>query len=112
MGWLKFAAVVGVVWGTTSRAALPDASGGKRPELQTISSWMERLNVSYPDVDRILHDFPEIRISTSEDLWDSNLREETITELKLLLEVLRGQITLPAGSLKLITCSNIVCGGR
>jgi hypothetical protein len=101
MDWLKFAAAAMCVWGTTVFASLPDAVGGERQELQSISSWTARLN----------SDYPAANVSISESLKDKNVRKEIATELEVLNEVLHGQATPPAGSLMFITCSNIVCGG-
>lgn len=101
MGWLKLAVAAMCVWGTTSFASLPDAVGGERQELQSIQSWLGRLN----------HDYPEYQVSTSENLADSNVRKQIQVELQLLLEVLRGQAQLEPGSLMFIACGNIVCGG-
>ena len=101
MGWLKFAAVAMCVWGTTVFASLPDAVGGERQELQTISSWMARLN----------SDYPATQVSVQENLKDPNVRKEIMNELEVLKEVLHGQATPPQGSLMFISCANIVCGG-
>lgn len=102
MGWLKFAAVAMCVWGSTCFASLPHAFGGERQELQTIQSWMAHLNGYYP----------QIQVACAIDLKDAKLRQRALFELDLLEQVLRHERQLPPGHLILLSCANIVCGGK
>ncbi|MBX3022710.1 MAG: hypothetical protein KF799_13640 [Bdellovibrionales bacterium] len=106
MGWLKFATVALCVWGSTSNATLQPAAavGGERQEgLQTIQSWVAHLNRYYPEI--------EVGYS-QQSLKDSELQIRALWELQLLEEVLRQERQLPAGHLRTLSCSNIVCGGK
>jgi hypothetical protein len=98
MGWVKLVVVLGCVWGNTAFASLPDAVGGERQELQTISSWMEYLNTYYP-----------VQVRSRDGLDDQNVRHETLQELQLLEDVLQTGGILDKGTLMHIACG-AVCG--
>lgn len=100
MGWLKFAVIAGCVWGNAAYATLePDAIGGERQELQTISSWMAHLNFYYPDVS----------VESRDNLQDPQIRQETMQELQYLENVLHTGGTVEKGAFLHIACG-LVCG--
>lgn len=102
MAWLKFVTVALAVWGTSAFASVPEAVGGERQELQNIQSWMAHLNTYYP----------ASSVEVTEDLGNTVIRQRCLLELQLLEAVLRGETRLPGGSLVVLACNNIVCGGK
>lgn len=102
MGGLKFAIVLCVFAGGMSAHAMRTESfGGETTELQTIVSWMAHLNSFYPSE----------QVTSYEDLSDGSVRNQTLRELRMLENVLHGELDLPQRTLKSITCANVVCGG-
>lgn len=91
-----------LIWGNLSFAKLPDATNNiEQNDLQTISSWMAHLNKYYPD----------LNVTPAQKIINSAQQKELLGELRLLEDLLHGEINLPKGSLKQLACEKAVCGG-
>jgi hypothetical protein len=125
MGWLKLVMVAVLVWGNSVFASLPDASGGAREELQTVSSWMAQFTSDTADSLAAQYDsrkvkdwmtflnqrVPNLNVTTDADLEESHTRGTVIMELHLLEGTLRGAKVAPSQDyLMKISCSHPVCG--
>ena len=106
MGWLKFAAILMCVWGTTSFASLPGADDER--QLQSIQSWMA-------DVSSVMDDINtqygvNVHLRKNENLKSDAVRSQIQIDLQNLIEELSGQSRLEA-PLMMLTCKHVVCGG-
>lgn len=117
MGWLKYLAIAVCVWGTTSFASLPgDTLGGERQQLQSLTSWMAGLDDDtadlYKRMGELNNEFRGINVDVATDLDTSDILEQARTELQRLDLYLRRALPLAPRELILLSCSNIVCGGK
>jgi len=117
MGWLKISAIAMCVWGTTCFASLPaNAFGGERQELQSLTSWMADLDEEtaalYKEMGALNKKFRGINVDLTTDLDSSDLLDQARTELHLLDLYLHRVHPLAPGDLILLSCNNIVCGGK
>lgn len=101
MKWWQSVMIAMLVWGNAAFAALP-TDQKVRQDLQTISSWTAHLN----------HYFPGLAATTNADvLSNPQSRAQLIQELQLLEGYMRGDYTMPSGSLQMIACDRPACGG-